>query len=919
MTNNSICLNMIVKNEAHVIKNTLENLCNCINFSYYVISDTGSTDDTIKIIKDFFDSKNINGEILNDEWKDFGYNRTLSLKHAHKKTKYLFIFDADDKIFGKFSLPSVMDKDSYYLKFGIGVTYKRILIVNNQLEWEFVGVLHEYINCIDNKNTTIEFIEGDYYVESGKTGSRSSDPQKYQKDAIVLEKAYNEAEQNNKHIKIRYSFYCAQSYRDSNQKEKAIEWYKKRVSLKDWNQEVYFSYYMIGKLYYELNEIEKAIYYWSLSYEADRDRYEGIYEIISHFRKNGNPLLAYQYYSMITNFKPDLNDKLFVYYPIYQFLVDYELTVILSFNNKHKDAIPVYKKLFMIDNIPLEMKLNIFDTIVFYLDHITLDLEFNERFLNFVQRLYLQTNRFIEPHINSINKTVDKFVSLYDKIDLNPLKDKLKNKNSVNPTIFLSITSCKRYDLFKKTVDSLLICCKDLHLVDYFFCIDDNSSKEDRKSMLANYPFFKYYFKKEEEKGHLNSMNIIWDKLNDLKPKYWIHLEDDWLFVKPCNYVQKSMDFLKKYDGDNIHQILFNKNYGELMNCYNLVGGKRLDNDFILHIKDEPNLVGSNCAYWAHYSFRPSMTKVETILKLGNYNSANTFFERDYADKYFGAGYQSAFFNEITCKHIGKLTSEENSPDKKNAYQLNGINQGVGTQVSNIAFIILDKMTDDKYCSTQFIKKIFINNSFMKKNIYYLLSHLNTWRKLININEYNYFVVSNNELTVNDNMKLHIKNINKDIIMLKSNQYIINKAGALKLINHIDKNGIASLEKFTLENIFLSIQGLDYIKIDDYTEEANDLYGDDMIDFSGLNESDYIFIKNKDHYGNDIYFKGKENINTLLYNADINDECIGFNTLGFFKNEVNYDKLIDITNFGNDHGIYININRYIKKYGKSII
>ena len=50
----TICLNMIVKNESHIIKNTLEKLCNKIKFSYWVICDTGSTDNTREIITDFF-------------------------------------------------------------------------------------------------------------------------------------------------------------------------------------------------------------------------------------------------------------------------------------------------------------------------------------------------------------------------------------------------------------------------------------------------------------------------------------------------------------------------------------------------------------------------------------------------------------------------------------------------------------------------------------------------------------------------------------------------------------------------------------------------------------------------------------------------------------------------------------------------
>jgi glycosyltransferase involved in cell wall biosynthesis len=183
---------MIVKNEAHVIKDTLENLCKYINFSYYVISDTGSTDGTQEIIINFFKSKNINGKIYQDEWKDFGYNRSLALKYAFNKSDYIFIFDADDKIVGNFQLPSQLTFDSYYFKFGFGVTYKRILLVNNRLEWNFIGVLHEYINCINKKDVSNFFIDNDYYIESGKTGDRSKDPEKYQKDAMILEKAYYE-------------------------------------------------------------------------------------------------------------------------------------------------------------------------------------------------------------------------------------------------------------------------------------------------------------------------------------------------------------------------------------------------------------------------------------------------------------------------------------------------------------------------------------------------------------------------------------------------------------------------------------------------------------------------------------------------------------------------------------------------------
>ena len=40
---------------------------------------------TIEIIETFFKDKNIKGEIYNDEWKDFGYNRTLALKISQNR------------------------------------------------------------------------------------------------------------------------------------------------------------------------------------------------------------------------------------------------------------------------------------------------------------------------------------------------------------------------------------------------------------------------------------------------------------------------------------------------------------------------------------------------------------------------------------------------------------------------------------------------------------------------------------------------------------------------------------------------------------------------------------------------------------------------------------------------------------------
>jgi glycosyltransferase involved in cell wall biosynthesis len=65
----TICLNMIVKNEAPIIANLLKSVKDVID--YYVIVDTGSDDGTPEVIKKIMDEYNIDGEIHHEEWVNF--------------------------------------------------------------------------------------------------------------------------------------------------------------------------------------------------------------------------------------------------------------------------------------------------------------------------------------------------------------------------------------------------------------------------------------------------------------------------------------------------------------------------------------------------------------------------------------------------------------------------------------------------------------------------------------------------------------------------------------------------------------------------------------------------------------------------------------------------------------------------------
>lgn len=90
-----LCLNMIVKNESKIIQRLLESVSSIIDS--YCICDTGSTDNTKEIIETFFKSKNIPGKIVEEPFKDFGYNRSFALKACEnmENADYILLLDAD--------------------------------------------------------------------------------------------------------------------------------------------------------------------------------------------------------------------------------------------------------------------------------------------------------------------------------------------------------------------------------------------------------------------------------------------------------------------------------------------------------------------------------------------------------------------------------------------------------------------------------------------------------------------------------------------------------------------------------------------------------------------------------------------------------------------------------------------------------
>lgn len=327
----TICLNMIVKNESKVIERCLTSMLPIID--YWVIVDTGSTDGTQDVIKNFMKEKGVPGDLYERPWKNFSHNRNEALELAKGKADYVFFIDADEYLeyAPDFKLPE-MDKDFYYvtIKYG-GTMYPKIQLVNNHKDWKYVGVLHEVI-CPKASDTyaTLEKVHNIYTTE----GARSRDPQKYQKDAQVFEEALKEEPNND-----RYVFYLAQSYRDAGEYSSAIKNYERRIQMGGWDEELFWSMLQIGILQEALNMPDDIIIKsYNRAHKFRPSRIEPIYHLANFLREKKEDFHSGYQVAKIGLAIPQSHDMLFLQQWMHDYGMLLEFSVAAYWVGKYEES-----------------------------------------------------------------------------------------------------------------------------------------------------------------------------------------------------------------------------------------------------------------------------------------------------------------------------------------------------------------------------------------------------------------------------------------------------------------------------------------------------------------------------------------------------------------------------------------------------
>jgi glycosyltransferase involved in cell wall biosynthesis len=258
----SICLNMIVKNEAHVIRRCLDSVLPLIDA--WCILDTGSSDGTQDLVREHLG--HLPGQLAQGDWKGFAASRNEAVRLAGNRADYLLFMDADDQMVlpEGYRLPA-LDADCYLIQHrNEPIAFLRRDLVSTRLDWHYVGVLHEYLDCAAPFRTAV--LPGPMVLER-REGARSQDPRKYEKDAEILEQALRKEPHN-----ARYRFYLAQSYRDAGRPEQALEAYRRRAAMGGWEEEAYVSRYQAARLLEALGRPEPEVVHAYLEAYQSRPR-----------------------------------------------------------------------------------------------------------------------------------------------------------------------------------------------------------------------------------------------------------------------------------------------------------------------------------------------------------------------------------------------------------------------------------------------------------------------------------------------------------------------------------------------------------------------------------------------------------------------------------------------------------------------
>ena len=329
----------MIKNESRIIKRCIDSVLSVADA--VCICDTGSTDNTIDVLAEHLKTLSIPGKVYAGEthnWQNFGYNRSQSFLSAVEYCRslgwdlehtYALVLDADMELRPQplFKKEELTAKGYKMIQKSHSLEYYNTRFMKLSHPWKCVGVTHEYW---DGAETDMMPMNKMYISDIGDGGCKGD---KFERDVRLLEQGLIDSPNN-----PRYLFYLAQSYKDNKQIDKSIELYKRRIDAGGWYEEIWYSMYMIMKLYAEKKMYADMEFWGMKAYEYRKERAENLLYLVRHFRDRREYFKSWHYYQLGSVIKKP-NDLLFIETDVYERMFDYERCIIHDYVFQDKKSL----------------------------------------------------------------------------------------------------------------------------------------------------------------------------------------------------------------------------------------------------------------------------------------------------------------------------------------------------------------------------------------------------------------------------------------------------------------------------------------------------------------------------------------------------------------------------------------------------
>jgi len=294
----SISLCMIVKNEEAVIGRCLTSVKDLVD--EINIIDTGSTDNTKQIVKEFTD------RIFDFEWiHHFAAARNFSFQHATKE--YILWLDADDVLLEedqekfkalKESLTLDIDAVSmnYNLSFdnegNVSSLLRRYRLVRRDKQFQWIGAVHEYLEV------------GGKLLDSNVAVSHLPLSHDHSRNINIYKQLVDSGEP----LSPRDTFYYANELLDHGQFEDAIFYYETFLTSKlGWVEDNITACFKLADCYSHLNDPENNLSSILRSFEYDIPRPEACCRLGFLFMEQAKTYEAIFWYEQALNIKQNPN------------------------------------------------------------------------------------------------------------------------------------------------------------------------------------------------------------------------------------------------------------------------------------------------------------------------------------------------------------------------------------------------------------------------------------------------------------------------------------------------------------------------------------------------------------------------------------------------------------------------------------